>query len=75
MNHVHLIPSQTIMETIQYGKSKYQVFKREETATKFPNIAKHGVVAIITAQHNDVVYQINERAGQKYDRPLRAFEN
>ncbi len=63
------------METIQYGKAKYQVLKRQETATALPNIAKHGVVAIITAQRGNVVYQINERAEQKYDRPLRAFDN
>ncbi len=46
-----------------------------ERAAKFPNIAKHGVVTIITAKRGNVVYQINERSGQKYDRPMRAFEN
>ncbi len=62
-------------QTIRCGKVIYQVLKRQETAIDFPHIAKRGVIAIITAQRGDVVYQINERTGQKFDRPLRAFEN
>lgn len=61
------------MNTIQIGKRTYQVIRREETAAKYPNIAKHGVVAVITAQFGSTIYSIYERANGKFGSAIRAF--
>lgn len=61
------------MTTLKIGKRNYEIIETHDTALRYPNIRKYGVVKIHTAKCGKTYYTIDERESGKLDKPIKAF--